>query len=42
MLKKSRSLLPVKVQGFFLEAESKLGALNSIDLGGKRPLTADE
>jgi hypothetical protein len=41
MLKESQSLLPFKVQGVFLEAESKLDALNSIDLGGIRSLTVD-
>jgi hypothetical protein len=42
VLKESWSLFPDEVQGVFLEAECKLGALSSIDLGGKRSLTVGE
>jgi hypothetical protein len=42
VLKESRSLLPVKGQGVFLETECELDALNSTDLRGKRPLTVGE
>ena len=41
-LRESWGLLAVKVQGVFLEAECKLDALSSIDLGEKRPLTVGE
>ena len=41
-LNESWSPLPEKVQDVFLEAECKLGALSSIDLGGKRSLTVGE
>jgi hypothetical protein len=36
------SLLSVEVQDVFLDAESKLGALNTIDLGPKRSVTVGE
>jgi hypothetical protein len=35
-------LLPVKVQGVFLQAECKLDALKSIGFGGKRSLAVGE
>jgi len=36
------SLLPIEVQAVFLDAESKLGTLNPIDLGPKRSVTVGE
>jgi hypothetical protein len=42
VLKESCSLFPDKFQGVFLEAEWKLSALNSIDLGDKRSFIVGE
>jgi hypothetical protein len=42
VLKVSWSLLPVKGQGVFLEAECKIDALYSIDLGNKRSFALGE
>ena len=42
MLLEAWSLQAVEMQGVLLDAESKLGALNSIDLGPKRFVTVGE